>query len=41
MFCSDEERTCSFLLDWAFLNIIEKAKGRAMLLQLLEAILNR
>jgi len=37
MFCSDEERTWFGLLDWTFVNIIEKAKHKAMLLQLLEA----
>jgi len=41
MFCSDEERTWIGLLDWTFLNVIEKAKNRAMLLQLLQAHLIR
>jgi len=35
-FCSDEERTWFALLEWTFLNVIEKAKYRAMILQLLD-----
>jgi len=37
-FCSDEELG---LHDWTFMNVIEKAKDRAMLLYLLEAFLIR
>jgi len=32
-FCSDEERTRFVLLDWTFLNVIEKAMERVVLLQ--------
>jgi len=38
-FFSDEERTCFDLLDWTFLSFIVKAKGKAMLLYLLEEFL--
>ena len=42
-FCSDEEKTRFVLLDWTFLNVIEKAKDRVVLLQayLLEWFLMR